>query len=98
MDLTKQYDFSLLANECERWVIDTLGQLLEEDRYSKVCRCQDCVLDMVALALNRLKPVYRVSLLGALYAKSPAEEGFMHELEATVRESIEKISSNPSHD
>jgi competence protein ComFB len=52
---------------------------------------------MAALALNAVKPMYRASLMGNLYAS--ALEGSPQEQEArqAVARSIKKISENPSH-
>jgi competence protein ComFB len=98
MDFRKNYDFSLLVNEVEQLAIEELGSQLSEEKNSGVCVCQDCVLDMAAYALNHLRPVYRVSLLGTLYAHSLGEGSFKEELKKNVAEAIQKIKDNPSHD
>lgn len=94
MAFQEKYDFSLLVNEKERYVIDELEKQLKVR--TEVCRCQECVLDMVALALNHTTPVYRVTLLGAVYARAE-DEGVHHEIETAVQGSIEKVYANPSH-
>jgi competence protein ComFB len=98
MDFRKSYDFSLLVNEVEQLVIEELERQLSEEKNSGACLCQDCVLDMAAYALNHLRPVYRVSLLGSLYAHSLGEGSFKEELKKNVAEAIGKIRENPSHD
>ena len=46
-----------------------LGELeIQMARAKDICTCQDCVLDMAAYALNNVKPTYRVSLMGSVYA------------------------------
>jgi len=94
MGFHEKYDFSLLVNEKERFVVDELEAQLKVR--TEVCRCEECVLDMVALALNHTKPVYRVTLLGAIYAS--ADDGMIHqEIVDAVQNAIEKIYENPSH-
>jgi competence protein ComFB len=94
MGFQDRYDFSLLVNEKERYVVNELEAQLKVR--TEVCRCQECVLDMVALALNHTKPVYRVTLLGSIYAQA-AEEDIHQEISQAVQGAIEKIYTNPSH-
>ena len=94
MGFQERYDFSLLVNEKERYVVDELEAQLKVR--TEVCRCQECVLDMVALALNHTKPVYRVTLLGAIYAQADDEE-VRQEIHGAVEGAIQKIHANPSH-
>jgi len=94
MAFQDRYDFSTLVNEKERYVVSELeGQLKVR---TEVCRCQECVLDMVALALNHTKPVYRVTLLGAIYAQAD-DEAVRQEIIDAVQIAVDKISANPSH-
>jgi len=94
----QKYDFSILVNEGERMVLEELGQRLESGEYPGICSCQDCVLDMAAYALNKLAPLYRVSLLGTMYTHSMDEGDYGLKVASSVREAIKKISANPSHD
>ncbi len=94
MSFHKKYDFNLIVNEKERWVIDELERQLQHR--SEVCRCQDCVLDMVTLALNNTKPTYRVTLMGSIYAKSMDDEN-SQDVEQSVAVAIAKVFENPSH-
>jgi competence protein ComFB len=96
MALRDSYDFDSLVNEAERMVLDELeGQL---PGVPDACTCQECVLDMAAYALNNIKPSYRVSLMGSVYARSPDKVDYAREIRRVVREAIEKVKSNPSHD
>ena len=63
-----------------------------------ICTCQDCVLDMAAYALNNVKPSYRVSLMGSFAAGRAEDAGYAKEISRVVREAIEKVRANPSHD
>jgi competence protein ComFB len=97
-EFRQKYDFSILVNEGERMVLEELGQRLESGEYTGICSCQDCVLDMAAYALNKLTPLYRVSLLGTMYTHSMDEGDYGLKVASSVREAIKKISANPSHD
>jgi competence protein ComFB len=99
MAIRDEYDFSLLINEAERLVVDELERRLAELADPSICVCQDCVLDMAAFALNSLKPAYRVSLLGTLYAHAIDETSdYSREVKAVVDAAIQKVHANPSHD
>ncbi len=96
MSLKDNYDLENLVNEAERLVFSELEARLKE--YDNICKCQDCVMDMAAYALNHTKPYYRVSLMGTIYAHSIENTEYAQEVKKAVREAIKKISSNPSHD
>ncbi|MDR1949259.1 MAG: late competence development ComFB family protein [Spirochaetaceae bacterium] len=93
-----RYDFELLENEAEKLVIDELGRQLEAYT-GEICRCNECVVDMAAMALNAIKPLYRFSLLGTLYAsRAMSEESYATSVREAVFNAIERVRKNPSHD
>jgi competence protein ComFB len=96
MALKDAYDFDSLVNEAERLVQEELDVQLARDK--DACRCQDCVLDMAAFALNKVKPAYRVSLMGGVYARSGAASEHAAEIARAVKDAIVKVKANPSHD
>ncbi len=98
MSLKDSYDFQNLVNETERLVMEQLEVQLQEDFAKDICKCQDCVLDMAAYALNSLKPVYRVSLIGTLYAHNLDTTEYGEQVKKAVRSAIDKVAANPSHD
>jgi competence protein ComFB len=113
MALRDRYDFESLVNMAENIVLRELeAQLARLGADSKgasgadskgasgaeICTCQDCVLDMAAYALNNVKPSYRVSLMGSFAAGRAEEAGYAKEISRVVREAIEKVRANPSHD
>ncbi len=98
MALKESYDFSILENEAERIVTTELERRLGELDDPSICVCQDCVLDMAAYALNSVKPVYRVSLLGTMYAHAKDEGSYHEEVESAVNKAIDRVHSRPSHD
>lgn len=97
MAFADDYDFEILRNESEKLVIEELGrQLAGKD---SICQCNTCVVDMAAMALNSVKPLYRVSLLGTQYAsQAMAESSFARSLKDSVTKAIEKVRKNPAHD
>ncbi len=98
MSLKDSYDFENLINETERLVLEKMEILLQQESSRDICKCQDCVLDMAALALNSLKPHYRVSLIGTVYAQTLADGEYAEKVETAVAAAIKKIAENPSHD
>ena len=97
MSFKEKYDFELLVNEMENAVFEELEKQLSEDKENKICKCQDCILDMAAFALNNLKPAYRSSLTGRIYSQRLYDGQEKLEIEKIVKIAIEKISKNPSH-
>lgn len=87
--------FEDLQNEAERLVVDELERQLDLIPDGTVCKTEDCILDMAAYALNHVRPMYRVNLLGRLYATAPDDER-RAEIASAVAEAIRKISDNPS--
>jgi competence protein ComFB len=99
MPFAQNYDFDILKNEAERLVLAELERQLGERPEGSLCLCEDCVLDMAAYSLNSVKPLYRVSLLGSMYAAHAMdEESYALSVRTSVAQAIEKVSANPSHD
>jgi competence protein ComFB len=96
MALKDRYDFDMLVNEAEGLVLTELEAQMA--RTPGLCTCQDCVLDMAAYALNNVRPSYRASLMGSLYAKAAVRPTYTREITQAVHEAIEKVRANPSHD
>jgi competence protein ComFB len=54
---------------------------------------------MAAMTLNIVKPLYRVSLLGSIYASHAMnEESYAKSVRDAVTRAIERVKKNPSHD
>ena len=87
MGLREEYDFENLENAAESLVLDELEKQLKEN--PPACVCQECVLDIAALALNKIKPYYRVSLLGKLYADSASMTSYGEEVKKAVQDAIQ---------
>jgi competence protein ComFB len=98
MAFIDSYDFELLKNEAENLVIAELGRQLESYK-GEICTCNECVVDMAAIALNSVKPLYYFSILGNLYtAQAVNDEDYGKNLQDAVATAIEKVRQNPSHD
>jgi competence protein ComFB len=99
MAFIDDYDFELLKNEAEKLVLNELGRQLESYQ-GEICTCKDCVVDMAAMALNSVKPLYHYSLLGNLYAAEAMNDrkDYADSILNAVSSSIEKVRQNPSHD
>jgi len=98
MAFKDDYDFNLLKNEAETLVIRELEVQLKNES-DNMCRCNDCIVDIAAIALNTVKPLYRFSLLGTLYAsQAMTEQSYADCVKKSVSFAIKKVKKNPSHD
>ena len=98
MALKSEYDFEKLVNESENLVINEMERQLSLKKNQNVCRCEDCILDIAAFALNSLLPLYRVSLMGTVYAGNANRSPYADEVKEAVSAAILKIKANPSHE
>ena len=98
MAFKDEYDFEFLKNEAENLVLEELSRQLDE--YTEdVCRCNECIVDMAAMALNNIRPLYRVSLLGTLYAATAKEhKEYIDQIKEAVAVAIKKVHNNPGHE
>ena len=96
MAIRDKYDLEDLKNETEEFVFQELEKQLDAISDDDICKCHDCVLDMICLTLNRLQPRYRVSLMGTLYAKVESRD-LEQEIADTVADVLMKVSQNPGH-
>jgi len=98
MPLTDTYNFELLKNEAEKLVLDELEVQLSQVT-EEICRCNDCIVDMAAMALNNVRPLYRFSILGTLYAAQAKNEPvYADTIKQAVAQAILKVTTNRSHD
>jgi len=98
MGFIEDYDFDLLKNEAEIMVIRELEQQLRSES-DEMCRCNECIVDIAAVALNSIKPLYRFSLLGTLYAsQAMTEQAYADSVKQAVSQAIKKVRKNPAHD
>jgi competence protein ComFB len=97
MSFLNEYNFDLLKNEAEVIVIREVENQL--GKRTDMCLCNECIVDIAAIALNAVKPLYRFSLLGTLYAsQAMTEQTYADSVKNAVAEAIVKVKNNPSHD
>jgi len=98
MAFIDEYNFDLLKNEAEKLVIYEVEQQFASES-ENVCRCNECIVDIAAIALNTVKPLYRFSLLGTLYAsQAMTEQNYAESVRDAVAQAIKKVKQNPGHD
>ncbi|MDR2467692.1 MAG: late competence development ComFB family protein [Spirochaetaceae bacterium] len=92
------YEFENLVDEGRQLVITEIGRQLAAYP-KKICLCNDCILDIAAMALNSLQPRYRCSLLGSIYQSDGlSDPEYSASLKHAVKVAIERVGSNPGHD
>ena len=97
MAFEDDYDFHLLKNEAEALVLHELEHQLRS--VQDICQCNECIVDMAAMAMNTVKPMYRFSLLGTLYAaQAMNDQAYADSVQQAVAQAITRVSENPSHD
>lgn len=86
-----------IHNYMEDIVSDTIEEILSR-REDDICKCEQCKLDIMALALNQLKPKYVVTEKGRIYTKL-AEVTLQCKIDVTkeVARAVEQVVSNPRH-
>ncbi len=94
MSLLERYNFEDLVNEAERMVFDELERQLDELPDTDACKTEAAVLDIAAFALNHVPPMYRVTLLGRVYAGTLREK-HADQVRKAVAEGISRVRENP---
>lgn len=65
---------------------------------SDCCKCKSCYVDMLAFALNQMKPLYVNTKQGALMQRAMQEKmQNIVALDVAVARAIEVVGSNPHH-
>jgi competence protein ComFB len=98
MAFIDEYNFDLLKNEAETLVLNEMEQQLKTG-HDDMCKCNECIVDIAAISLNTVKPLYRFSILGTLYAsQAMTEQSYADSVKKAVTEAIKKVKKNPAHD
>lgn len=67
-------------------------------KYPDICKCEECMEDIKAIALNNLKPAYFVSHEGLLYSKvDEMTSQYRADLTGELTKAIEIVNHNPRH-
>ncbi|AFA48655.1 late competence development ComFB family protein [Acetobacterium woodii] len=86
----------MLKNYMEDTVDAFLPHLLE--KYPDLCRCELCIEDVKAIALNKLKPAYFVTHEGLLFSKiEEMTTQYRADLTSELTRAIEIVTKNPRH-
>jgi competence protein ComFB len=97
MAIENEYNFELLRNEAEVLVLREMEQQLK-NAPEDMCRCNECIVDIAAMTLNTVKPLYRFSLLGTLYTSvAMTEQSYADSIQKAVADAIKKVRENPGH-
>ena len=85
-----------IRNYMETCVLDLLGPVLDS---LNACQCDNCLLDILAIALNSLPTKYVVTKKGELYTKiSNLQNQFDVDIIAAIAKASVIVSRNPRHD
>ncbi len=84
----------ILKNYMEEIVEEKLQDILS--KYKDVCKCEKCVLDVKALALNHLPTRYGVTEKGKVFAKLDAMDNQLKiDVTNQLIQAIEIVCKNP---
>lgn len=87
-----------MENLQEERVINLIREVLEEDEFVTACRCQQCFIDMAAIALNKLPPEY----VSDKFLKFPEPPEMVRAKDEqamnAIRDAARKVRSNPHHE
>ncbi len=95
MSLQDRYNLEQLRNLSAEKVQARVEELLAEG--GRLCPCQECVLDLLAYALNRVSPRYATSLLGELHAQPAFEKKRRVEIELAIEAGLKRLRQHPHH-
>jgi len=85
-----------ISNYMEVAVLDHLGAVLES---LNSCQCENCLYDILAIALNKLPPKYVVTRKGQLYTKiNNLKNQFEVDIIAEIAQASAIVSRAPRHD
>ncbi|MDD2574330.1 MAG: late competence development ComFB family protein [Bacillota bacterium] len=85
-----------IKNYMEDVVIHLLFNIVKD--MEDICKCEKCLSDIAAIALNRLTPHYVVSEKGEVYSKVlNMSIQFEADVTTTIMEAIDIVSKNPRH-
>jgi len=96
MRLEERYDVEKVRNLSAEAVYRRVEEFLDSN--PAFCRCEECVLDLVAYMLNRVTPEYATSLLDPLH---PSREKVMKkavELDLALEAGTKRIQKHPHHE
>lgn len=85
-----------LQNYTEIMIDHLLGPVLKN--YDDMCKCNKCILDIKAIALNNLPPRYVVTEKGELYKKvEELDTQIQVDVIRAITKAIEQVRKNKRH-
>lgn len=82
----------------EEIVKNCLNGILYTSAYDSVCKCEQCIDDIMAKALNNLKSYYITTKRGEVFAEySSLETQHQAEVIKEVIKAIEFVTHHPNH-
>lgn len=85
-----------VINIMEKMVWDNLDGVVKQT--PEVCDCERCRADMVAYALNHIKPKYVATEKGQVYARAGYLDNAVRvSLIAALAEAVRVVSEHPRH-
>jgi hypothetical protein len=96
MNLEDRYDVELIRNESKEWVCRRIEKLLDEQ--DGFCKCQTCVLDLLAFTLNRVSPRYSTSILGNLHPDKVRDKKMQIEIDLALKAGLKRLRQHPHHE
>jgi len=86
-----------LVNFTIQWIWEVMEEVLP--KYPNICKCERCRYDIVALAANRLPPLYVVSRNGYVFTKTKLlSQQSRTDFLAEIIKAIDIVSKNPRHE
>ncbi len=87
----------MIINVMEKFVDDKINEILPT---YDCCKCEKCLDDIRAMALNKLPPKYVSTDKGKLFSKlnSLKEKQNVVDIHVAVTSAIEFVAANPRHD
>jgi competence protein ComFB len=95
MRLEQEYNLDQVRNRSADLVIARVEQLLAEEH--DMCRCEQCVLDLVAWALNHVSPQYGASMLEPLSPNPDQVRKVQIEIELAIEQGLKRVRARPGH-
>lgn len=86
-----------MLKNCMEDIVEELLPLVINER-EDICKCESCIKDMKAIALNHLPPRYAATSEGALYVK--VDKSNLQSKVDVLREitkAVEIVCKNPKH-
>ena len=103
MSFRDSYNIGNLINVSEKLVFDAIDAVIPG--HTEMCKCQDCMLDVAAIALNSLPPRYHAgkfvalpkNVAGLRHYIPEQEREMVEQARAAVEAAIERVKAHPNH-